>query len=179
MDKKEEVKRRRQPKELNKQIGERCRKARETAGYTQEQLADQIGVSTQFLSDAISHEETMISIGIDSKDEFNAHRIYGEENYTIPISRLLHSMHEIFLFFHTKYIALSPSNDNTLDYTNFQYAEVEMPSDGYIIISHEETMISIGIDSKDPLPIFNFCLICFFVQFKKRNPNITSSSLHA
>lgn len=52
MDKKEEVKRRRQPKELNKQIGERCRKARETAGYTQEQLADQIGVSTQFLSDA-------------------------------------------------------------------------------------------------------------------------------
>ena len=34
-----------------------------------------------------------------------------------------------------------------LDYTNFQYAEVEMPSDGYIIISHEETMISIGIDS--------------------------------
>ncbi len=52
MDKKEELKRRRQPKELNKQIGERCRKARETAGYTQEQLADQIGVSTQFLSDA-------------------------------------------------------------------------------------------------------------------------------
>ena len=52
MDKKEEVKRQRQPKELNKQIGERCRKARETAGYTQEQLADQIGVSTQFLSDA-------------------------------------------------------------------------------------------------------------------------------
>lgn len=36
-----------------------------------------------------------------------------------------------------------------LDYTNFQYAEVEMPSDGYIIISHEETMISIGIDSTD------------------------------
>lgn len=52
MDKKEEAKRRRQPKELNKQIGERCRKARETAGYTQEQLADQIGISTQFLSDA-------------------------------------------------------------------------------------------------------------------------------
>lgn len=52
MDKKEEVKRRRQPKELNKQIGERCRKARETAGYTQEQLADLVGVSTQFLSDA-------------------------------------------------------------------------------------------------------------------------------
>ena len=52
MDKKEEIKKRRQPKELNKQIGERCRKARETAGYTQEQLADLIGVSTQFLSDA-------------------------------------------------------------------------------------------------------------------------------
>lgn len=52
MDRKDELKRRRQPKELNKQIGERCRMARETAGYTQEQLADQIGVSTQFLSDA-------------------------------------------------------------------------------------------------------------------------------
>ncbi len=52
MDKKEYLKRRRQPKELNKQIGERCRKARETAGYTQEQLAEQIDVSTQFLSDA-------------------------------------------------------------------------------------------------------------------------------
>ena len=49
---KRETKRRRQPKELNKQIGERCRKAREIAGYTQEQLAEQIGVSTQFLSDA-------------------------------------------------------------------------------------------------------------------------------
>lgn len=49
---KEEVKKRRKPKELNKQIGERCRKAREAAGYTQEQLADQIGVSTQFLSDS-------------------------------------------------------------------------------------------------------------------------------
>lgn len=34
-----------------------------------------------------------------------------------------------------------------LNYTNYQYAEVEMPSDGYIIISHDETMISIGIDS--------------------------------
>ena len=49
MDKKENLNKRRQPKELNKQIGERCRKARETAGYTQEQLADQIGVSTQYL----------------------------------------------------------------------------------------------------------------------------------
>lgn len=36
-----------------------------------------------------------------------------------------------------------------LDYTDFQYAEVEMPSDGYIVISHEETMVSIGIDSRD------------------------------
>ena len=52
MNSQEEVKRRRQPKELNKQIGERCRKAREVAGYTQEQLAEQVGVSTQFLSDA-------------------------------------------------------------------------------------------------------------------------------
>ncbi len=34
-----------------------------------------------------------------------------------------------------------------LDYTDFQYAEVEMPSDGYIIISQEETMVSIGIDT--------------------------------
>lgn len=36
-----------------------------------------------------------------------------------------------------------------LDYTDFQYAEVKMPSDGYIIISHEETMIAVGIDSDD------------------------------
>ena len=43
---------RRKPKELNIQIGERCRQARETAGYTQELLAEQIDVSTQFLSDA-------------------------------------------------------------------------------------------------------------------------------
>lgn len=47
-----DVKKRRKPKELNIQIGERCRRARETAGYTQEQLAERIGVSTQFLSDA-------------------------------------------------------------------------------------------------------------------------------
>lgn len=43
---------RRQPKELNIQIGERCRRARERSGYTQEQLAERISVSTQFLSDA-------------------------------------------------------------------------------------------------------------------------------
>lgn len=47
-----DAKKRRKPKELNIQIGERCRRARETAGYTQEQLAERIGVSTQFLSDA-------------------------------------------------------------------------------------------------------------------------------
>lgn len=43
---------RRQVKELNIQIGERCRQARDAAGYTQEQLAELIDVSTQFLSDA-------------------------------------------------------------------------------------------------------------------------------
>lgn len=47
-----DAKRRRIPKEINQQIGERCRYAREAAGYTQERLAEQIGVSTQFLSDA-------------------------------------------------------------------------------------------------------------------------------
>jgi len=47
-----DVKKRRRPKEINQQIGERCRHAREAAGYTQEKLAEQIGVSTQFLSDA-------------------------------------------------------------------------------------------------------------------------------
>lgn len=47
-----ETKQRRKPKEQNIQIGERCRRAREIAGYTQEQLAERIGVSTQFLSDA-------------------------------------------------------------------------------------------------------------------------------
>lgn len=48
----EDIKKRRKPKEINVQIGERCRSAREAAGYTQERLAEQIGVSTQFLSDA-------------------------------------------------------------------------------------------------------------------------------
>ena len=52
MNNEKDVKKRRKPKELNIQIGERCRRARETAGYTQEQLAERIGVSTQFLSDA-------------------------------------------------------------------------------------------------------------------------------
>lgn len=52
MNNEKNVKKRRKPKELNIQIGERCRRARETAGYTQEQLAERIGVSTQFLSDA-------------------------------------------------------------------------------------------------------------------------------
>ena len=42
----------RKPKELNIQIGERCRQARDASGYTQEQLAERIDVSTQFLSDA-------------------------------------------------------------------------------------------------------------------------------
>lgn len=40
------------PKTINIQIGDRCRRAREAAGYTQEQLAERIGVSTQFISDA-------------------------------------------------------------------------------------------------------------------------------
>ena len=65
MNSQEEVKRRRQPKELNKQIGERCRKAREVAGYTQEQLAEQVGVSTQFLSDAIIKICSILNISTD------------------------------------------------------------------------------------------------------------------
>lgn len=52
MEKGKEAKSRRKPKELNKQIGERCRQARDASGYTQEQLAERIDVSTQFLSDA-------------------------------------------------------------------------------------------------------------------------------
>lgn len=42
---------RRPVKEVNVQIGERCRKAREAAGYTQERLAEAVGKSTQFISD--------------------------------------------------------------------------------------------------------------------------------
>ena len=38
-------------KELNIQIGERIRKARETAGLTQERLSDMIDVSVQYISD--------------------------------------------------------------------------------------------------------------------------------
>ncbi len=52
MNLQKDVRKRRKPKELNIQIGERCRQAREASGYTQEQLAEQIGVSMQFLSDA-------------------------------------------------------------------------------------------------------------------------------
>ena len=42
---------RRPVKEENVQIGERCRKAREAAGYTQEKLAETIGRGPQFVSD--------------------------------------------------------------------------------------------------------------------------------
>ncbi len=52
MDDQKNIKRRRIPKEINRQIGERCRQAREAAGLTQERLAELIDVSTQFLSDA-------------------------------------------------------------------------------------------------------------------------------
>lgn len=38
-------------KELNIQIGERIRKSREIAGFTQERLAEAIDVSTQYISD--------------------------------------------------------------------------------------------------------------------------------
>jgi DNA-binding XRE family transcriptional regulator len=48
----EKSKIRRKPKELNIQIGERCRQVRDASGYTQEQLVEKIDVSTQFLSDA-------------------------------------------------------------------------------------------------------------------------------
>ena len=37
---------------LNLEIGARCKQARIAAGYTQEQLAEAIDTSTQFLSDA-------------------------------------------------------------------------------------------------------------------------------
>lgn len=52
MNNQKNVKKQRIPKEINLQIGKRCRHAREAGGYTQERLAEQIGVSTQFLSDA-------------------------------------------------------------------------------------------------------------------------------
>lgn len=42
---------RRPVKEENVQIGERCRKAREAAGYTQERLAEIIDRGAQFVSD--------------------------------------------------------------------------------------------------------------------------------
>ncbi len=38
-------------KQLNIQIGKRCQQARKARGYTQEQLAEQLNVSTQFISD--------------------------------------------------------------------------------------------------------------------------------
>lgn len=40
-----------QKKDINIQIGERIRYSRETAGYTQEKLADIIGVTVQYISD--------------------------------------------------------------------------------------------------------------------------------
>lgn len=42
----------RQIKDVNIQIGDRCRKAREAAGYTQELLAETIGRTPQFISDS-------------------------------------------------------------------------------------------------------------------------------
>lgn len=48
MELQKDAKRKREPKELNRRIGERCRYAREKSGYTQEQLAERIGVSTQW-----------------------------------------------------------------------------------------------------------------------------------
>ncbi len=41
----------RQKKELNVQIGDQIRQARDQAGLTQEQLAEQVGVSPQYVSD--------------------------------------------------------------------------------------------------------------------------------
>jgi transcriptional regulator with XRE-family HTH domain len=41
----------RQQKDVNIQIGTRCRKAREAAGYTQENLAEMIDRTPQFISD--------------------------------------------------------------------------------------------------------------------------------
>ena len=38
-------------KEINIQIGERIQKAREASKYTQEKLAEKVGVSTQYISD--------------------------------------------------------------------------------------------------------------------------------
>ena len=38
-------------KEINIQIGERIQKAREASTYTQEKLAEKVGVSTQYISD--------------------------------------------------------------------------------------------------------------------------------
>ena len=52
MNDQKNTRKRRTPKKLNMQIGERCRLAREASGYTQERLAEQIDVSAQFLSDA-------------------------------------------------------------------------------------------------------------------------------
>lgn len=39
-------------RQLKIQIGKRCQQARKARGYTQEQLAEQLNVSTQFISDA-------------------------------------------------------------------------------------------------------------------------------
>lgn len=43
----------RQIKDINIQIGDRCRKAREAAGYTQELLAEVIDKTPQFISDCL------------------------------------------------------------------------------------------------------------------------------
>lgn len=50
-DDKKKTKWRHPVKEKNIQIGERCRKAREAAGYTQKKLAEAIGRGSQFVSD--------------------------------------------------------------------------------------------------------------------------------
>jgi transcriptional regulator with XRE-family HTH domain len=47
----ENTDKKRSSKDVNIQIGDRCRSAREAAGYTQEKLAEMIDKSPQFISD--------------------------------------------------------------------------------------------------------------------------------
>lgn len=62
----------------------------------------------------------VLAIGLNVPLQANAEELYKEGTLTIP-----------------------------LDYTDYQYAEVELPSDGYIVISHDTTYIDIEIDGTE------------------------------
>ena len=88
---------RRPVKEVNVQIGERCRKAREAAGYTQERLAEMANISTRTLGGieigknfmtAETMEKIIKCLDISLAELFDA-------EYLQPTKTLVEDLHEM------------------------------------------------------------------------------------